>query len=242
MRIFGKIFKILLSLVFICSIVLNVIFSMSTTSLSILTNKEKAMREIYYSASIALSNSEEVTITSTMPYTSLKDHTAVDKIVCEKSDDENNSYECGMISKLYDENSKLVKTSYFPGDGYKYTDDGTTQIKTVFSNESLYSYFLGLVYGASSNISYLAVNKDAIDAYKMSFDTGFKFNINTFSLDKDVTVNYTGLDNVEQKIDLQFDANDRLQYVNDHNNKSSLLISYDDEELEFPILVGYSHQ
>lgn len=242
MRIFGKIFKILLNLVFICSIALNVIFVMSSTTISIFTDKEKAMREIYYSASTALSDSEEIAITSTMPYASLKDHTSTDKIVCKKSVAGSKiPYNCEMISKLYDEKSTLVKTSYFPGDGYKYTDEGTTQTKTAFSNETLYSYFLGLVYGASSSISYLAANSDTVETYKMSFDSEFKFNIDTFSLDKNITVKYTGLDKVEQTIDLHFDAHDRLQYINDHNNKSNLSISYSNNELEFPILVGYSN-
>ena len=56
MRIFTRILKVLLAIVFVLSIILNIILGISSSTITLYTNKKKALHEMYYSSIIALTN------------------------------------------------------------------------------------------------------------------------------------------------------------------------------------------
>lgn len=240
MRIFSKILSITFIVLLVLSICLNVIIVGSSSQLSTFTNNEDSRRNVFYTSQNKLSNSDELTIISKAPYTKgTAGQTSEDKITCtSKKDTTTPEYECSMISKLYNADSSLVRTSYFPGDGYQYTIEGEEKTKSVYSNESLAAYFTALVTGAQTYMSYLILERSLVETYKMYYDVSISFNFSQFSLKKQIDVNYK-VNEKNSKIELSFNSKDHITKVSDTTSGSTLDISYSKANLEFPIFVGF---
>ena len=184
-----------------------------------------------------------MTITSTTPYSLTEGHTSKDKITCTVViKDDLETYECKMISTLYDEKSNLVRTSYFPGDGYKYTAENNTYTKTKFDNSLLYNYFLTFVYGATSNLNYLIVDSETSETYSFKIQKGLFFDLNSFSINKKLSISYQESKDSKNTIKYKFNSHDRLEYLKDTTSKSTLSISYEYSNLPIPDLIGYSEK
>ena len=241
MRIFSKILSITFIVLLVLSLCLNVIVAVSSSQISTFTNNEDSRRNVFYTSQNKLSNSDELTIISKAPYTKGSEgQISEDKISCSlKKESTTQEYECSMISKLYNADSSLVRTSYFPGDGYQYTVEGENKTKNVYSNESLTAYFSVLVLGAQTYMSYLILENSLIETYKMYYDIKISFDFSQFSLEKQIDVNYK-VNEENSKIELNFNSKDHITKVSDTNLGSTLDISYSKENLEFPIFVGFS--
>jgi len=241
MRVFKRILYILLVIVFVFSVITSVIFAVSSPTT--LKNSISSRRKIFYTSINDISNSKNITITSKTPYNLGGANQQVeDKITC-SLDNETTTYKCTMISRLYNENSKLVRTSYFPGDGYKYTleDGDNTGTKTPSSDSVVTSYFASLISGAQNYLSILTYDSKTIETYSVKYNKKIHFNFNTFSLSKSFNVSYTiGSQSVNAK--LIFDKKDRLSKLQDVTNKSSMSISYNKAKLDFPSFIGYIEQ
>lgn len=241
MRIFTRILKVFLVIIFVLSIVLNIILGASSTTFTLYTNKKKAITEMYYSSAIALTNSKAITIKSTTPYSLEEGHTSKDEISCKVIfKDDSESYECRMVSKLYNKDSSLVRTSYFPGDGYKYTAENNTYTKTKYSNDNLYSYFSALTSGANINLYRLVYDSETAESYSSKIKKGLFFDLNTFSLNKKLSLNCNESATSKNTIKYRFDSHDRLEYLKDTNQKSTLSINYKYSKLSIPDLIGYT--
>jgi hypothetical protein len=240
MRVFTRILKIFLSIVFVLSIILNIILGSSSTTFSIFSNKKKAFAEMYYTSFIALSNFNSITVESTMPYTAEMGYTSKDKLTC-KIVKENDSaeYKCQMISKLYNSESDLVKTSYFPGDGYKYTAENNTYIKTAYDNENLVYYLSAFISGATNNLNYLLLDSASAETYSLKTTKGLYFDLNSFSLNKKASASY-GEGEGKNTIKYKCNSRDRISYIKDTTNKATLKFTYSYIKLPIPDLIGYS--
>lgn len=238
MRIFFKILSILFVIVFIFSVTTSVVLGLSSTTILANSNDKEARRHIYYTSLNKLSSSKNITIISTMPYSKEEGYISKDKITCSLNNESlSESYSCTMISQLFDDSSKIVRTSYFPGDGYKYSLEGDIKSKTIYSNNLLSTYFLSLLAGATTYVSYLAFNQESIDAYSINYKHDSEFDFNTFSILKNIAVNFTVGSNT-QKIDFTFDKNDYLTKLT-FGKDSSLQLSYKKANITFPSFNGF---
>lgn len=241
MRVFTRILKIFLAIVFVLSVALNIILGVSSTTFSIFTNKKKALTELYFTSNSAFTNFNSITIESTMPYTIDPNYTSTDKLTCKTiTKDNNKEYECQMISKLYNSESDLVRTSYFPGDGYKYTAENDTYIKTPYTNQNLILYLAAFIGGASNNLNYLLADSATAETYSFKTTKGLYFDLNSFSVNKKVSVSYNETKDKTATVNYKFDSHDRISYVKDVANKATLKFKYSYSKLPIPDLIGYS--
>ena len=231
MRILRKILSFIFVVVFVLSVGTSVAFFLSSTNRLAFKDNKDSRLELYYSSYYAIGNSKDYTIIANNKYG--EDQKSVDEITCSLTDESENIYTCSQISKLYDSEGELVRTSYFPGDGYKYSVEGEAKTKTVYSNTNLQNYFSALLGGANSYLRYIAYDVFVPDDEEfIKFETDIKFNFNTFSLLKEINFN---LDKGTSKLsaDLTFDGKDRLTKVMS-GESISLEISYKKTNFEFP--------
>jgi len=237
MRIFKKILLILGIIIFVLSLGFNVVLSMSSTNNLIFKDSLESRFKLYSTSTYKLKQSNEFYIVSENKYGATQK--AIDKVSCYKEDGSvSATYICSQISSLYEADGTLVRTSYFPGDGYKYTVEGDVKTKSAYSNASLEAYFKSLVNGAYSSLSYIIFeyNNEAAKEY-MSYSTDFKFN--DFSIQKIVNVQYKNEEiNYEFKESCTFDNNDYLVKLN-INESANLNISYEKQTLNFPSFEGF---
>ncbi len=241
MRIFSKILSITFIVLLVLSLCLNVVIAVSSSQVSTFTNNEDSRRNVFYTSQNKLSNSEELTIISKAPYTQgSAGQVAEDKITCAvKKENTTPEYECSMISKLYNADSSLARTSYFPGDGYQYTVEGENKTKSAYPNTSLVTYFTALIGGAQTYMSYLILDNSLIETYKMYYETKISFSFGQFMLSKQIDVNYN-VNEENLKIELSFNSRDYITKVVDPKLGSSLDISYSKINLEFPVFAGFT--
>lgn len=233
MRIFYKILSILFVLVFITSVSVSLILGFSSTYIS---NNENSRRNTYYTASNYVNKSKYISIVSKSPYSAGEEGQIVeDNVSCTLNEE---TYTCQMISTLYNEDSSVVRTSYFPGDGFKYTLAGNTKTKTVFTNDSLVNYFKSLLAGVQTYLSFLAYSNTIIDAYNINYDTNVSFNFSKFTLNKEIMIDY-GNEESKQKLRLEFNKKDYVTYIGFVDTDISLKINYKNNKLNIPSLVGY---
>lgn len=241
MRIFTRILKVFLVIIFVLSIMLNIILGTSSTTITLYTNKKKALHEMYYTSAIALTNVKSITVKAVMPYSLKEGHTSEDEATCKVIKVENvETYECKMISKLYDTESNLVRTSYFPGDGFKYSAENNTYIKTKHDNNTLQYYIFGLIGGAFPYLNYLIVDSATAETNSFKIKKGLFFDLNTFSLNKKLSISFKETADSKNTIKYKFDSHDRLEYLKDPSKKSTLSINYKYSKLSIPDLIGYT--
>lgn len=243
MRVFSKIVSIMFIVFLVLSLGLNIILAVSSSNISTFTNNEDSRRNVFYTAQNKLSNSDEITIISTGPYTQgSAGQTSEDKITCSISkENATPEYSCMMVSKLYNADSSLSRTSYFPGDGYQYTIEGDTKTKKAYPNTSLTTYFNALIGGTQTYMSYLILDNSLIKTYSMYYDTSISFNFSKFTLSKKIDVNYK---NGEEtlKIEMGFDSHDYINKVVDGKSGAALNISYSKANIEFPLFAGFEEE
>lgn len=237
MRVLKTILKILFVIVFIFSVSCSVIFAISSTTT--LSNNISSRREIYYKATNKITNSREITIIAKMPYSQNGD-ISEDKITCSLAKESSTSYNCSMISKLFDKNSNLIRTSYFPGDGYKYTknaneDKGT---KEIYDNASLISYFNSTRSGLTYYLALLSYDEKTIETNSIKYYTKTSFDFNTFSLSKNIDVKYLN-EGTTEEFEFAFDKNSYLKDFSYNTYNTSFSLTYQKANLKFPILTSY---
>lgn len=240
MRILKKILSIIFVLVFVFSLGLTVAFYFSSTNKLIFKDNLDARLKLSYSAITNLTTEKEFTIVSETNY--VGDKTTIDNITCSINEESTTKYTCSMVSKAYSDKGELTKTSYFPGDGYRYSVEGATKTKTVYSNTDLLNYFLSLYSGASYYLNFIQYDfLVPADKQYTKVDTKVKFDFNTFSLLKDMKVNIDkGAD--KMNIDFSFDGKDRVVGIKTspaENITSTLKISYNKANFEFPSFNGF---
>ena len=235
MRKFWKIFSIIFVVVFLISISTCIVLSIGSTTVTTFTSNEKSRRETFYRAYNKLANAEVITIKSTSPYTGNDlNYKTEATITCTAQTDEGvKNYECKMISKLLNDSSKVVRTSYFPGDGYQYTVENQTQTKKKYPNTSLTTYFANLYTGATMQLNFLAYDNQTIKNYSIVYRTDVTFDINSFSLEKDINVSYKTAES-EVNFRLGFNKNDYLNEVYYKQTNSTINIRYKKARLSFP--------
>ena len=218
---------------------MNVVLGVSSTTLKLMFKDNMDARvQMYYTTIHSLENSNNLTFST--DYTDIDGKKVIEKLSCSvDKDNVTNNYSCNLIAKLYDDEANLVKTSYFPGDGYKYTIEGETKTKTVYSNSGLETYFVSLYAGITYQLYYMVLDysfpeeKDSI-----SFNTKINFNFNTFSFSKNVKANYKDSDE-SQTISYKFDGNDRLTSVTTADDYK-MSINYNKTSLQFPSFEGFT--
>lgn len=183
----------------------------------------------YNNAFNAIANSSTITVKSTNVYNS--ESYAQDTMAC-SINDEGDHYICKMISALYDLEDNLIRTSYFPGDGYKYSIENNTKSKTIYSNENLENYFINMLNGTINHLSYLSYDPATIET--LSFTTYINYDFSSLkNLTKDINVCYQ-----TYKFNLRFDKYDSLTKLEIGNNVN-IEIYYDLLELDFPSFEGF---
>ena len=232
MRIFYKVLFVLLIIATLFSVTTTTIFVFSSTLLP----SENNRKEIFYTAYNKLANPKEITIISTKPYSSENNQISKDEISCVLIND---NYDCQMISSLYNSDSTLIRTSYFPGDGFKYSIEGNTKIKTSYPNSSLFSYFNSLIAMASQGLSYISLNDTYVKQYNITFEEDVDFSFYKFSFNKSIEVEYE-VSNRKQEIDLKFNENNYLTNVDFENMDIDVNIKYKKTKLNFPDFSGYT--
>lgn len=237
MRIFKKVAYILFVICCVLSVTIAVCLSVSSTNKLLFKDNVDARLKIYSTAYNNLSNSKKYTIVSENKYGT--DQRVKEEISCEvKQETEGTSFDCKMISKLYNSDGGLVKTSYFPGDGYKYTEENETKVQTTFSNSSLAAYFSSMIVGAMQGLNYIIYDYNNPDEKEHAdIDTEVEFNFNQFALLKTIGFNYQK-DSTKLTASFKFDKKDRLTEYN-YNQMSSMKISYSLKELQIPSLTGF---
>lgn len=138
---------------------------------------------------------------------------------------------CTMKGFIYDENKSLIKTTYIPGDGYKYIETSTTKTKELFPNNNLLNYgyyaFVNFFY------SYAAV-LDSKDK-NLEFDVENDFSFKTFSFNKVISVEYDEVPSGVQVTDYKIfiDGNNMIKKI--ILNKDIIMeATLDCKEIDFP--------
>ena len=241
MRILSKILYVLFVFTFIFSASVSIIFFVSSTTLSI---SAKERKNIFYTSYNKLTTSKQLTFVSTMPYFNEDEKDGVkvqDRITCIINlENITPSYNCSMISRVYNKKNKVIKTVYFPGDGYKYTNRNVTEhgTKEEYSNNKLVSYFSTLAMSTQTYLALLTYDERTMETYKVNYYTSVSFSFNSFSLSKDIGINYTISDS-KQNIKLCFDNKDAIKKIDYVTNDATLKISYGKTAFSFPSFALY---
>ena len=238
MRTYSTALKILFIVALLLSVSCSIILGISASST--LANTVSSRREVYYKAALKLDSSKSITLTATMPTdpTDINGQFTLDTYSCSKNDKA--SYDCTLISKLYDKDAKLIKTSYFPGDGYKYTkvegeEKGTKQ---PYENTQIASSFSNFYLGPMTYLAILSYDRKTIDDYKIKYSSDITFDFNSFSLLKGINVEYMS-SGVLQQFEFDFNKNNHLTDLFYKNMNSKCSIKYSKTNLKFPNLTNY---
>lgn len=231
MRIFYKLLFVLLIIITLFSVTTTAVFALSSTLLPTENNR----KQIFYTAQNKLSNLKEITIVATKPYSNVTGQISKDVMSCVVV---SNEYNCQMISSLYNRDSSLVRTSYFPNDGFKYSIEGNDRTKASYPNESLNTYFSSLIAMASQGLSYISFNNAYVRYYNIEFDEDIDFDFSSFSFSKSIDVSCV-VSNQEQEIDLEFNKDNYLTKVDFDSMDIELKIKYKTTKLNFPDFSGF---
>lgn len=235
MRIIGKITSFLFAILFIASIAFNIIFCISSSNILLFTNNEQARKRLYQVATDYISDSNYFTIIS---QNLIDTNRSIDQITCGVDENAPEGLSCKMHSKLYDAESNLIRSAYFPGDGYKYTLENDTGTKTAYTNQDLTTYFYSLVYGALYSLNNLVFEESTIESYSAKYDSSVSFSFNQFALIKKISVSYT-VSGENHKSTYEFDKKDRLSKVTFDSDNVYLDIEYKKINIVFPDFSEY---
>jgi len=238
MKIFKKIMICLLVIFLSFSIVLNIILNVSNT-LGLAFKDNVDLRErIYYKTYYSFmdeTNKEGLTFHSINTNDSLDYyldeviHCVYDGLIPSK---------CEMVSYMYNKSDDtLIKTTYLPGDGYKYVVEGETKSKVLSSNASLLSYGYSMIYGLYLNSYVLSYETSESSGIVAEFDTKIKFNFEEFGLFKHISSSVT---KGNQTLNYAFVVDNKDRVVSIQIGESQkLTCDYEGEELAMPSFEGY---
>lgn len=235
MRIISKLISFLFAILFITSVAFNIIFCVSSSNILMFTNNEQARKRLHQFATDYISDGNYFTIIS---QNVIETNRSIDQITCGLDEKVSEGLSCKMHSKLYDSESNLLRTSYFPGDGYKYTLENDVGTKSEYSNSNLINYFYSLVYGALYSLNNLVFEESAIESYSVKYDSSITFSFNQFSLIKKIAVSYK-VNDESHKSTYEFDKKDRLSKVTFDDDSIYLKIDYKLTNISFPDFSEY---
>ena len=144
---------------------------------------------------------------------------------------------CSMMSKLTDLEGTIMKESFFPGDGYKYTIEGNSKTKSVSANTVIENYFYNLVIGILNYLDYLNVSEDFASTSSFTYVSEINVNYAEFSLiSKKINCSYNST-----SFTLSFDSTDRVTglYFNENTINN---LTYELTQLNFPSFEGFIEQ
>lgn len=138
---------------------------------------------------------------------------------------------CSMKGYLYDEDKSLMRTTYVPGDGYKYVETSTSKTKELYHNNNLLNYgyyaFVNFFY------SYGAVLDSTNNNLEFDIDNDFSFK--NFSFNKVITIEYDEVPSGVQVTDYKIfiDSNNMIEKI--ILNKDIIMeVTLDCKEIDFP--------
>lgn len=235
MRILKRILSILFVIVFILSVALNIVLGSSSTYKILLGSKLEARSNLYYRSFYANNNAmlkNGFILTSTYTPSGETDYTVVETVACTKE------LECTMMGKRYlKETNELVRTSYFPRDGYKYYIENDEQKKVAYSNDDLNLHTQQTVSTFLSFIRYLVRDMNDI-SFEYTYNSKLRLDFNTLSLYRDVSVKADGSSTIDYT--LSFASNDTLKKVTANgSNSATLEIDYKKNSNSFPNFSKY---
>ena len=243
MRVFTRILKISFIVILVLGVILNIILAVPSTTFSLFTNKKKAYKELYNSSIIALSESNSITVNSSMPYEEKEGFVLKEEITCKTTTkDDKEDTKCTMISKIYNEKLDLVSTSYVPGDGFKYTAENNTYTKTKYQDSETHTYLLSLLIEANLNLEYLIMDSASAEHCSLKDKKGLLFDLNSFSVNKKVSITYKESEDTKNTIKYRFDSKDRLEYIASTTDVTTLSIQYKHKKLKMPDFIGYTEK
>lgn len=230
MRVFSKILYILFIIAFVVSVGFNIILGVSSSNIK---NNVQTRMQLYYDSLGKLSSAEHIRVLDKKPYGSATDgQYTIDDIAC-SLDKESNKYSCKMISKLFSSDAKLIRTSYFPGDGFKYSLEGETKTKSIY-NVDLSTMLTARTSGiGNSYLPLLTYTSQSMEQYGSKYDCNVAFNFNSFSITKEIIYSDKNRDK-DSEIKLYFDSNNNITKLVDEKAKSTIEVSYDKTDLSFP--------
>lgn len=241
MRKFKPLFAILFAIAFILGVGFTVALGQSTTNKLFFNDSSELRFDLGVYSNSYLTTGDELSLTYRNSYDA--NHYVQESISCEKSNDEVGViYDCEMISRLYkNSDNSLVRTSYFPGDNFKYTDNGETLVKTDFSNIQLSTYISSIISGATSVNSFVYYDH-LYPAYESTYtyENAFSFKFNTFSIHKEISMFYINGEEKSNIATFTYDGKDRLIGLK-YNDTLVLSIDYDEEDLDIPSLKDYQY-
>lgn len=237
---FLKITLISISLfVLITSLIVSIMLGVSSTiGFSTKDNQENRER-IYLTTKNMLDivDEGEVTIRSYMTTSAIDGGAFVEDLAHCKYSNATLISDCTMRSILFDKDNKVIRTSYFPGDNYKYSVHANgDKTKTAYPNATLNNYGLSLFKGFYLSSSFLTYeHKEG----EIEFDDcSLKFNWKELAFDK--TISLTAFSNTAStKYSFEINSNDVVEEVK-IDDLQSLKVTYDMKKIIFPDLKQFA--
>lgn len=229
MRIFNRILKMLFVLIFIVSVCFNVVLGLSSDYSLVFKDSGVKRRQLAYRAAFYVKGTAKYTFED---YDSENKTRAIVSCVKdnEKTDD---NLTCEQITYVYNDSKEVVKTVYFPNDGYKYVSEGDSKTKVAVNSSVVTNYAFSLYMGSLYYLHYLSYDTETPNQTVVSdFKTKLNFNFNKFSLTRNVTFKIKQSETASLDVNLVFDNNDKLLSLKSENNELS--IKYDTTKLNFP--------
>ncbi len=229
MRIFNKILKILFVLIFIFSVCFNVILGFSSDYSLAFKDDEVKRRQLGNRAALQIQNATKFTFED---YDNENKTKAI--VSCVKDNEKTEgTLTCEQITYVYNDSKEVVKTVYFPNDGYKYVVEGDTKTKEKVSSSVVINYAANLYMGAAIYLYYMIYDTENPSQTEVSdFKTKLHFSFNKFSLTRNVAFKIKQSETEALTANLVFNNNDKLLSMKSENNELS--IKYDTTKFNFP--------
>ena len=233
MRIFNKILKILFVIIFVISVCFNLILGFSSDYSLVFKDSSAKRRQLANRAALQIQNANKFTF---------EDYDGENKIraivSCTKdSEKTKDNLDCKQITYVYNDSKEIVKTVYFPNDGYKYVVEGETKTKKKVSNSDVTNYVSGLSLGSSVYLYYMHYDtEDPSQTNVTNFKTKLNFNFSKFSLTRNVAFKVKQSEGVSD-VTLTFNNDDKLLSIKFDNHELS--IKYDTTKFNFPSFDSY---
>lgn len=242
MRIFKKIMTIVFIIVSVLSLSLSIVLFISSSTSMTFFNNADARQKTYFAANSKIESMNEFSLLIKKPNSIADDSgTIQENVSCVAKENNPSQYNCKIITKAYDSTGNHLKSTYYPGDGFKYMEDVITKTKTKesYDNSQLEIYVTTLLNDAKKGIKILSYNDSKIEECSAVYKTDISFDFSTFSLTKAIEISYLNGSNVE-KVSLSFDKKDYVTSIHYLAKKETVDISYNKTELSFPNFSVYT--
>lgn len=229
MRIFNRILKILFVLIFIVSVCFNVVLGLSSDYSLVFKDSGVKRRQLANRAAIYIQNATKYTFED---YDSENKTKAI--VSCVKDNEKtSDNLTCEQITYVYNDSNEVVKTVYFPNDGYKYISEGDSKTKMAIERTVVTNYASSLYIGSAIYLYYMLYDTEKHNQTSTSdFKTKLNFDFNKFSLTRNVSFKIKQSETQILDVSLVFNNDDKLLSMKSENNELS--IKYDTTKLNFP--------